>query len=133
MTQSAISQSIKNIENKLGVQLFRRAGKQVFLTHEGERLDELARNYFKQLESTLEAIQTGKDQMSCPLRLGTLTGVGKSWLAPTVLDFVEENPNIQMDLKLGFQEDLVDSFEQGQIDILVLPEENLPKSGEKFY
>lgn len=132
VTQSAISQSIKNIENKLGVQLFRRAGKQVFLTHEGERLDELARNYFKQLESTLEAIQTGKDQMSGPLRLGTLTGVGKSWLAPTVLDFVEENPNIQMDLKLGFQEDLVDSFEQGQIDILVLPEENLPKSGEKI-
>lgn len=132
VTQSAISQSIKNIENKLGVQLFRRAGKQVFLTSEGEKLDELARNYFKQLENTLEAIQVGKDQMAGPLRLGTLTGVGKSWLAPTVLDFVQEFPSIQMDLKLGFQEDLVESFEQGQIDILVLPEEHLPKSGEKI-
>lgn len=132
VTQSAISQSIKNIETKLGVQLFRRAGKQVFLTPEGEKLDDLARNYFKQLENTLEAIQVGKDQMAGPLRLGTLTGVGKSWLAPTVLDFVQEYPNIQMDLKLGFQEDLVESFEQGQIDILVLPEEHLPKSGEKI-
>ena len=63
VTQSAISQSIKNIENKLGVQLFRRSGKQVFLTPEGEKLNDLAKVYFKQLENTLEEIQIGKDQM----------------------------------------------------------------------
>lgn len=132
VTQSAISQSIKNIEKKLGVQLFKRSGKQVFLTLEGEKLNNLAKNYFKQLENTLEEIQTGKDQMAGPIRLGTLTGVGKSWLAPTVLDFCQKNEKIQMDLKLGFQEDLVESFEQGQLDILVLPEEHLPRTGEKI-
>ncbi|MGB0453579.1 MAG: LysR family transcriptional regulator [Bacteriovoracaceae bacterium] len=133
VTQSAVSQSIKNIERKLGMSLFRRSGKQVLLTEEGEKIEKLARDFFKSLEKTLQEVKEERDQMVGRIRLGTLTGVGKSWLAPILLDFMGLHPNVEIDLKLGFQEDLTRDFENGKIDFLVLPEEHLPLNGEKKF
>ncbi len=82
VTQSAISQSIKNLENKIEVKLFKRSGKKVVLTPEGEKLFSLAAAFLTNLDDTLEEIQHDKDEMSGKVRIGTLIGVGKSWLAP---------------------------------------------------
>ena len=49
VTQSAISQSIKNLEKKLEVKLFKRSGKKVVLTTEGEKLYTLANGFIAKL------------------------------------------------------------------------------------
>ena len=91
VTQSAISQSIKNLEKKLGVQLVKRNGKIIILTQEGERLARFARKYLSDLGDTVEEITSARDEMTGQVRIGTLTGIGKSWLAPELLDFTLEN------------------------------------------
>lgn len=132
VTQSAISQSIKNLEKKIDVKLFKRTGKKVVLTPEGEKLYSLAQGFLSQMGDTLEEIQHDKDSMSGKVRMGTLTGIGKSWLAPEMLQFATDYPDIVVSLKLGFQEDLVREFENYQLDFLILPEEGLPNVGEKI-
>jgi DNA-binding transcriptional LysR family regulator len=132
VTQSAISQSIKNLENKVGVKLFKRSGKKVVLTSEGDKLHSLAQTFISQMEDTLDEIRFDKDSMSGKVRIGTLTGVGKSWLAPKMMEYSKDNPELTVSVTLGFQEDLIKEFENYRQDILILPEENLPTIGEKI-
>lgn len=131
VTQSAISQSIKNLEKKIGVKLFKRSGKKVVLTQEGEKLFTLAQNFLSQMEETMSEITEDKTSMSGTVRIGTLTGIGKSWLAPEMLQYAAENEDLTVSLTLGFQEDLVRDFENYRLDFLILPEECLPSLGEK--
>lgn len=131
VTQSAISQSVKNLEKKLEVNLFKRSGKKVVLTQEGEKLYHLASGFLGELEDTLEDIQKDKDTMSGKIRIGTLTGLGKSWIAPEFLEFSKEHPELTVSIKMGFHEDLVADFENLRLDFLILPEESLPSIGEK--
>lgn len=131
VTQSAISQSVKNLEKKLEVNLFKRSGKKVVLTQEGEKLYQLASSFLGELEDTLEDIQKDKDTMSGKIRIGTLTGLGKSWIAPEFLEFSKEHPELTVSIKMGFHEDLVADFENLRLDFLILPEESLPSIGEK--
>ncbi len=133
VTQSAISQSIKNLETKIAVKLFKRTGKQVVLTPEGEKLHKLAQNYLGQLQDTLDEISHEKNEMSGKVRIGTLTGIGKSWLAPELLEFAKEFPELIVSVTLGFQEDLVKDFESMRLDMLILPEDELPNVGEKVF
>ena len=125
VTQSAISQSIKNLERKIDVTLFKRSGKKVVLTQEGEKLYNVARLLIAQVEETLEDIQFDKQSMSGRIKLGTLTGIGKSWLAPIMLQMANDYPDLTISLNLGFQEDLIRDFEGHRIDLLILPEEGL--------
>ncbi|TNF31549.1 MAG: LysR family transcriptional regulator [Deltaproteobacteria bacterium] len=132
VTQSAISQSIKNLENKVGVKLFKRSGKKVVLTPEGEKLYGLGANFIMQLDDTLDEIQFDRDTMSGKVRIGTLTGIGKSWLAPICLEYAKEHSDLTISLNLGFGEDLVRDFENYRLDFLILPEDSLPSIGEKI-
>ena len=131
VTQSAISQSVKNLETKIEVKLFKRSGKKVVLTSEGEKLYNLAQGFLGQMEDTLQEIQFDKDSMKGKVRIGTLTGLGKSWVAPELLDFSREHAELTVSVRMGFQEDLVRDFENFRLDILILPEDDLPSTGEK--
>jgi DNA-binding transcriptional LysR family regulator len=70
--------------------------------------------------------------MSGVVRIGTLTGIGKSWLAPLMLQYGSENKDLTVSINLGFQENLVREFENYRLDFLILPEEALPTLGEKM-
>jgi DNA-binding transcriptional LysR family regulator len=131
VTQSAISQSIKNLEKKIGIKLFKRSGKKVVLTPEGDKLHGLASHFLIQMDDTLEEIQNDKESMSGQVRIGTLTGIGKSWLAPELLEYAKEHDELKIIIKLGFHENLVTDFENYRLDFLILPEEALPTAGEK--
>jgi DNA-binding transcriptional LysR family regulator len=133
VTQSAISQSIKNLETKLEVKIFKRSGKHVVLTPEGEKLYQLGSVFLSEMRDTLEEIQTEKDLMKGKVRIGTLTGIGKSWLATELVTHAKENPDLMMSIQMGSHDDLLKDFENNLLDILVLPEDDLPLHGEKEF
>ncbi len=133
VTQSAISQSVKNVENKLGLPLFKRSGKSVLLTNEGKKLYDFGLNYISDLSKIQNEIQFSKDKMVGTLVIGTLTGVGKSWLSRKVIEFSGKYPEVEVKLKLGFLEDLTLGFERNELDCMVVPEVSLPQTGEKVY
>lgn len=133
VTQSAISQSIKNLESKLGIKIFKRSGKAVILTAEGEKLFEVGAQFLDDLSETLEELQSDKNQMQGKVRIGTLTGIGKTWLAKEVVWYAKDNPHLKLTVTMGNQDELIHDFETNKLDILVLPEEELPSVGEKIF
>lgn len=133
VTQSAISQSIKNLESKLDIKIFKRSGKNVVLTSEGERLFLFGANFLIKMQETLEDIQNDKELMRGKVRIGTLTGIGKSWIAHEIVLYAKENPDLRLTVRMGHQEDLLNDFENNLLDILILPEEDLPHHGEREF
>jgi len=133
VTQSAISQSIKNLESKLNIKIFNRSGKFVVLTTEGERLFHLGQQFISQMEETLDHLREDRDEMRGKVRIGTLTGIGKTWLAREIVNYAKENPELQLQVRMGHQQDLVTDFELNQLDILVMPEYDLPSIGEREF
>ncbi len=132
VTQSAISQSIKNLEQKVGVRLFRRSGKQVLLTEEGKKLYSLGADFLHRMVNVLDDVAHDKNGMSGKVRIGTLIGIGKSWLAPLMLDLGVKYPDLSLSTVLGFYDNLIEDFRDGKLDLLVLPEYCLPPFGERI-
>lgn len=132
VTQSAISQSIKNLETKLDLKLFKRTGKNIVLTPEGEKLYELASHFLEEMRETLSDLEANKVEMRGKVRIGTLTGIGKTWLAKEILDWAHENPDLILTLKMGSETDLIQRFENNLIDILILPEDDRIIHGERI-
>lgn len=133
VTQSAISQSIKNLEAKLETEVFKRSGKNVVLTSAGEKLHLFGVQYLTTMSDTLDELKDDKTEMRGKVRIGTLTGIGKSWLAHEIVNYAVDNPNLTMTVRMGSHDDLLSDFENNLIDILILPEDDLPMIGEKEF
>ena len=133
VTQSAISQSVKNLESKLEVKIFKRSGKMIVLTSEGEKLYALGTQFLQKMEDTLVEIQGDKDTMQGKVTIGTLTGIGKTWLAKEIIAHAKENPDLKLSVRMGHHEDLLTDFDANKLDILILPEDDVPLHGEKEF
>ncbi len=126
VTQSAISQNIKSLENKVGVKLLSRNGRSISLTDEGERLYSLARDFLNKIDHAVNDIQESKDEMSGKIRIGTLMGIGKSWLSSRVIDFTKAHPQVVFQTKYTNADELVDMFENNELDVIIIDDQHMP-------
>lgn len=131
VTQSAVSQALKNLEAKVGFPIVSRLGKSVTLTENGMRLAKVAKVYFKRIEETIEQIHLENHQIKGKLHVGSLYGLGKTWLSSRMLDFLSTYPELEVKLSMDFPETLIKKFEQHEIDCLILPEHMVPAFADK--
>ena len=125
ISQSAVSQSIKTLEKKLGISLFIRSTKRVQLTPEGETLlrhIEPAMNLIKRGENQImEASNLGGGQ----LRIGASDTICRYYLVPFLNRFHKTHPNVHIKVTNQTSTKCVDLLEMGQVDLIVT---NYPKS-----
>ena len=125
ISQSAVSQSVKVLEKKLGITLFIRSTKRVQLTPEGETLlrhIEQAMNVIKRGEAQImEASNLGGGQ----LRIGASDTICRYYLVPFLNKFHKTYPNVHIKVKNQTSTKCVDLLEMGQVDLIVT---NYPNS-----
>ena len=125
ISQSAVSQSIKTLEKKLGISLFIRSTKKVQLTPEGETLlrhIEPAMNLIKRGENQImEASKLGGGQ----LRIGASDTICRYYLVPFLNKFHKTHPNVHIKVTNQTSTKCVDLLELGQVDLIV---NNYPNS-----
>lgn len=131
VTQSAVSQALKNLEGKVGFPVITRQGKSVRLTDNGMRLAKVAKQYFKRIEETIEQIHLENHEIKGKLHVGSLYGLGKTWLSSRMLDFLSTYPDLEVRLSMDFPENIVKKFEQHEIDCLIMPDYLVPAFAEK--
>ena len=126
ISQSAVSQSIKVLEKKLGITLFIRSTKRVQLTPEGETLlrhIEPAMNLIKRGEAQLmEASNLGGGQ----LRIGASDTICRYYLVPYLKDFHRRYPNVHIKVTNQTSIACAKLLESGQVDFAIT---NYPNSG----
>jgi DNA-binding transcriptional LysR family regulator len=131
VTQSAVSQALKNLEAKVGFPIITRQGKSVRLTDQGLRLAKVAKQYFRRIEETIEQIHLENHEIKGKLHVGSLYGLGKTWLSNRMLGFLSTYPELEVKLSMDFPENIVKKFEQHEIDCLIMPDYLVPAFAEK--
>ena len=117
ISQSAVSQSVKQLETALQARLFARSPRGVSLTWEGQML-------YQYVRSALGLLATGEDKLSQAqqLLLGTLT-IGASdtvtsfFLTPYLETFHRQHPGIRLKIVSGRSAKVLSMLKSGAVDI----------------
>lgn len=106
MSQSAVSRQVSSLEGDLGVPLFHRHARGLLLTEQGDLLYRTASDVLLKLESVQSRLSDSKDKPSGTLRVTTTVGLGSTWLAGRINDFINLYPEVQ--LQMIFDDDELD-------------------------
>jgi len=122
LTQPAVSQQMKNLEDDLGVELIVRGSKQIKTTAQGEVLYEHAKKILNLAQQTEISIKSVGAQLKGQLRIGTLNTIGLHLMSPIVSRLLKFNPDFKIKVDYAKGQDLIKSFENNELDVVVLPE-----------
>jgi DNA-binding transcriptional LysR family regulator len=100
LSQSAVSRQISALEEALQVPLFHRHARGLILTEQGESLNRTVREVFAKLAMTEALLTESKEKPAGRLKVTTTMGFGASWLAPRLHAFLEQYPDVTMQLLL---------------------------------
>jgi DNA-binding transcriptional LysR family regulator len=123
MSQPAVSQSIKQLEEELGSRLFHRTPKGVTLTNEGSILYEYVHSSLHLIRSGEQKIMEFKNLTFGELKIGVGDTISRYFLLPYLEDFHNKYPNIKFKIENGTTQELLAFLKAGEVDIVVC---NLP-------
>ena len=99
VTQAAISQRIKQLEEQLGFKLFIRHTRRLSLTDEGKQLAPVVTQSINAISQTIDAVHA--DQRSGPLTVSALPSFASKWLIPRLPEFNRQHPEIELRIHAG--------------------------------
>lgn len=118
LTQPAISKTLKELEDILGVVVLERSRSGVALTPQGEVFLQFAEQSIAALRHGLRSIQ-GDDGAGGQLKLGALPSVASSILPAAVLEFNVKSPTTLVEIHEGPHLDLTTRLRSGGLDMVV--------------
>ena len=115
LSQSAVSMSIKELENIIGRKLFDRINKKLILNEIGRSFYQAVLPLFKKLADIETEFQNSEDKGS--VRVGASTTIIDYLMPSIVCDYMGRYPNVKIDLKEGNTKDIVTLVKEGKIDM----------------
>ena len=98
ISQPSISQSINELENDLGVKLFDRIGKKLYLTHEGEVFLNYTRRILNLYDESIKVIKDFDSNKAGKIVIGASTTIGIYILPEIIRKFSNEYSDIEISL-----------------------------------
>jgi DNA-binding transcriptional LysR family regulator len=115
VTQSALSQSIRGLEERLRIRLLARTTRSVSTTAAGERLMRAIGHRFDEIESELDALTELRDKPAGTVRITCGDHVLHSVLLPKLAPLLRDYPDValEFDVNYGFRDIVADRFDAG--------------------
>ena len=117
MTQSAVSQAIKQLENSLDIALFERTSKGVNLTEAGNILYKYTSSAMELLQTGLLRIENLKTLDDGELKIGASDTISTHFLLPRLEMFHKLYPNIKIKIINRVTTETIELLKNGKIDI----------------
>ena len=127
VSQSAVSQAMKQLESELQVRLFNRNPRGVTLTADGEVLHEHVRSAMSMLESGESKLTQSLTLEAGKLTIGASETVTAQYLLPYLERFHQQHPSIRLEITVGRSQKILDDLRGGRVDIAfasLAPEED---------
>lgn len=122
LTQSALSHTMRKLEQSVGTPLWLREGRNLRLTQAGTFLLGVANRLLPQLEHAEDRLQQFAQGERGTLRIGMECHPCYQWLLKIVSPFLAEWPDVDVDVKQKFQFGGLGALLDFEIDLLVTPD-----------
>ena len=98
LSQSAVSRQISALEREIKVPLFHRHARGLILTEQGELLHRAARDVRVRLETAQARLTDNSERPSGTLKITSTVGLGSIWLSRRIAEFLDQYPDIRVEL-----------------------------------
>lgn len=125
ISQSAVTQQMKNLEQELEVTLFSRENKKLSLTDAGKLFVTEAEGIISRIHDSIEKVQAVQNGKSGRLSIGYLQCMEMSRFPKSIQNFHSKYPGVRLDLKRDSAVALHDDFLRGKYDLIFNIEHDL--------
>ena len=122
LTQPTLSRQLMQLEEELGVQLFRRSKHRIILTEEGMLLRRRAEEIVALADKTRDDLQRRGEQLSGTVAVGSGELQSSRFLTQLLTAFQRENPLVSFSIYSGNSDNIKERIERGLLDIGLLQE-----------
>ncbi|MBD9388433.1 LysR family transcriptional regulator [Agrobacterium sp. AGB01] len=102
VSQSALSQTVRGLEERLGLRLLTRTTRRVSPTAAGERLLRIAGPRFEEIQTELAALAEMRDKPAGTVRITAGEHAAISVLAPALEKFLPDNPDVNVEITVDY-------------------------------
>lgn len=115
VSASALSHTIRGLEERLGLRLLTRTTRSVATTEAGERLYRSIAPHFEQIRNEIDALSELRDKPSGTIRISSAVHAMDTILRPRLADFLPEYPDINVEVSIdnGFIDIVGGHFDAG--------------------
>lgn len=128
ISQPAISQSIKKLEDQLGGTLFLRSNKGMELTEEGKMFFEYIKGALELINNAENEFTSFKDLSKGEIKIGCSTTLTKLILLDALKKFHFDYPNINFDITNDLTSNLINDLKLGKLDFVIFNESNIKET-----
>ena len=121
VSQTAVTQQIKVLEEQLGVHLFERTKRKVALTPAGRVFQEEAVDILKRIDLAAQRTRAVSSGFTGSLNVGFALGIGNTEVAERIQAFHQKYPNISMKFVNHSPSMLMKSLRSGEVDLILMP------------
>jgi LysR family transcriptional regulator, glycine cleavage system transcriptional activator len=115
ITRSAVSHQVKLLEDRMGLQLFRRDARRAELTSTGQSYFPVVRDAFDQIEAQTRALRPSANDTELVIQVYVTVAI--KWLIPKLHDFERRFPNMKVRLSTSY----VDwDFDEKNVDVALI-------------
>lgn len=118
VTQSTLSQQIKQLEAELDTTLFERNSHEVTLTEAGQKLVEYAQKVVVDADICQQKMTDLKDLLTGELNIG-VTFTFSPLLTETVLEFMERHPDVRLNIIYKTMAELMEMLQRHEVDFVL--------------
>jgi DNA-binding transcriptional LysR family regulator len=129
VTQSAISQTIKDLETKFSVRLFLRKNRRLYLTEEGKEFYYYTKKIFDILEEAKLCLENFNTLKKGRVSIGASMTIGNYLLPEFIVKFKQSYPDIDLSLFIGNSAEVIEKLRTSEVDIALI--EGLPYTNDK--
>ena len=120
ISQPALSQTMKNLENELGFSLFIRGSSPLQLTKLGQKMIPIARSIISFHQSIEDQIRSLQELPTHSFRFGVLSGQAQGVVSHVLTDFINTHPKVEVSITESGSHDIEQMLMDRKIDIGVL-------------
>ena len=128
ISQPAISQSIKKLEEQLGGTLFLRSNKGMELTEEGKMFFEYVKGALELINNAENEFTSFKDLSKGEIKIGCSTTLTKLVLMDALKEFHQKYPNININITNDLTSNLINDLKLGKLDFVIFNESNIKEA-----
>ncbi len=128
ISQPAISQSIKKLEEQLGGTLFLRSNKGMELTEEGKMFYEYVKGALELINNAEHEFTSFKDLSKGEIKIGCSTTLTKLVLMDVLKKFHNDYPDININITNDLTSNLINDLKLGKLDFVIFNESNIKET-----